>query len=198
MVSSVFSCFGVLLLDLRVFWTFFLFSFFWGLELGCGVLGACSLGRVLWGCSFAFRFVAPSDSSSFSVIAAHILRVPRCLLAVVFSAHILTFSTTPPLLCHFLLHRTIPLSPFISPHFLGLASVSFIDWSFTHSCLDSTISFGSLLLVTFIHSHLHLICFPVVIVISAQYHNTNFALLFFFPCALLVSTKMRIIRSVNP
>ena len=155
-------------------------------------LGACSLGLF-----FCFCVVAPSDSSSFSVIAAHILRVPRCRLAVVFSAHILTFSTTPSLLCHFLLHRTIPLSPFISPHSLGLASVSFIDWSFTHSCLDSTISFGPFLLVTFIHSHLHLIYFLVVIVISAQYHNTNFTLLFFFPCALLVSTKMRIIRFVN-
>ena len=165
---------------LRVFWTFF--SFFWALELEleCGVFGACSLGLVLWGCSFASALWRLQIHRHSPSSCPHILRVPRCRLAVVFSAHILTFSTTPPLLCHFLLHRAIPLSPFISPHSLGLASVSFIDWSFTYSFLDSTISFGSLLLVTFIHSHLHLICFLVVIVISAQYHNTDFALLFSF------------------
>ena len=142
--------------------------------------GECSLGLF-----FCFCFVAPSDSSSFSVIAAHILRVPRCLLALVFSAHILT----PPIVPY--------LFPPSFPSF-SWARVCLLH--FTHSFLDSTISFGSLLLVTFIHSHLHLhlICFPVVIVISAQYHNTNVTLSFFFPCALLVSTKMRIIRFVNP
>ena len=168
------------------------FPFFWALELGCGVFGACSLGLVLWGCSFAsalWRLQIRRHSPSSRLI----FFVPRCLLAVVFPAHILT--TTAVLFLASSYHTSFPLH---SPHSLGLASVSSINWSFTHSFLDSTISFGSLLLVTFIHWHLHLICFPVVIVISAQYHNTNFTFLFFFPCALLVSTKMRIIRSVNP
>ena len=136
------------------------FPFFWALELGCGVFGACSLGLVLWGCSFAFCFVVPSDSSSFSVIAAHILRVPRCLLAVVFSAHILTITAVSFLASSY--HTSFPLH---SPHFLDVLP-------FYHLCI--------IIFVSLIHSHLHLICFPVVIVISAQYHNTNFALLFSF------------------
>ena len=137
--------------------------------------GACSLGLF-----FCFCFVAPSNSSSFSVIVSSYsscAQVSPCRSLFCAYTYLLHHSVVAVSFLASSYHTSLPLH---SPHFLGLASVSFIDWSFTHSFLDSTISFGSLLLVTFIHSHLHLIFFPVVIVISAQYHNTNFALLFSF------------------
>jgi len=78
-----------------VFWTF---SF-------SGV-GVWSFGGVvlLLLRSRAFRLVV------VSIIASHVLRVFRCLVALVFSAHILTFPHHSAAAVSF---RTIPLSPFI-------------------------------------------------------------------------------------
>ena len=197
MVSSVFSCFGVC----AFFWIFF--SFF--LVLGVGVrveflgvfFGACSLGRVLWDVFFgvvlllllcgAFRFI---------VILRHRGSYSSCAQV----------SPCRSLFCAYLpspsLRRCCVVSCFIIPY---LFPPSFPVFSWARVCLlhfltffHSTISFGSFLLATLIHSHLHLICFLVVIVISAQYHNTNFALLFSFHVPSSNQQKMRIKRSVNP
>lgn len=70
----------------------------------------------------------------------------------------------------FLAYHTFIL--YHSPHFLGLPSIS-IDWFFMHLYLDIFPFYH----LCFIHSF---ICIPVVIVISAQYHNTNFTFLFSF------------------